>query len=123
MTFLFTDIEGSTRLWEAHPEVMRGTLARHDDLMREAISRANGYVFKTIGDAFCAAFATAQEALQAVLAAQTALLAEATPPTSAFWRQSGNTHGTGCWKAVSLGLSRNGIWTTFLRWWKRPSLI
>ena len=57
VTFLFTDIEGSTKLWEAHPEAMREALARHDALVREAIVSANGYVFKTVGDAFCAAFA------------------------------------------------------------------
>lgn len=79
MTFLFTDIEGSTKLWEAHPETMRGSLARHDALMREAIAASNGYVFKTIGDAFCAAFATAPEAIEAVLNAQLALTAESWP--------------------------------------------
>ena len=79
VTFLFTDIEGSTRLWEAHPESMRVSLARHDALMREAITGSNGYVFKTIGDAFCAAFATAAQGVQAVLAAQLALKNERWP--------------------------------------------
>ena len=51
-----TDIEGSTRLWEEHPEAMSEALRHHDDLMREAIEASGGYVFKTIGDAFCAAF-------------------------------------------------------------------
>ena len=55
VTFLFTDIEGSTRLWEAHPDVMRVALARHDALMRETIVGANGHVFRTVGDAFCTA--------------------------------------------------------------------
>nr|WP_309687465.1 adenylate/guanylate cyclase domain-containing protein [Armatimonas sp.] len=83
VTLLFTDIEGSTKLWETHPEQMRLALARHDALLREAIEAQNGYVFKTIGDAFCAAFATAPEALAAALAAQLALLAEPWPePTS-----------------------------------------
>ena len=54
VTFLFTDIEGSTKLWEAHPETMRVALARHDALVRTTIVNANGYVFKTVGDAFCA---------------------------------------------------------------------
>ncbi len=79
VTFLFTDIEGSTRLWEAHPEAMRTSLARHDDLMRQAIASAGGHVFKTIGDGFCAAFATAPQGLDAVLAAQSALTAEPWP--------------------------------------------
>lgn len=79
LTLLFTDIEGSTKLWEAHPKTMRTSLARHDALMREAIANANGYVFKTIGDAFCAAFTTAPEAVDAVLNAQLALAAEPWP--------------------------------------------
>ena len=57
VTFLFTDIEGSTRLWEQHPEAMRDALARHDALLRQAIETHGGHVFKTMGDQFCAAFA------------------------------------------------------------------
>ena len=76
VTFLFTDIEGSTRLWEQHPEGMRLALARHDTLLRQAIEANEGIVFKTIGDAFCAAFATAPNALSAALAAQCALHTE-----------------------------------------------
>ena len=79
VTFLFTDIEGSTKLWEAHPEAMRVALARHDALLREAIVNANGYVFKTVGDAFCAAFASAPEAVAAALAVQLALHTEPWP--------------------------------------------
>jgi len=75
VTFFFTDIEGSTRLWERYPEAMRAALARHDDLLRRAIESQGGYIFKTIGDAFCAAFATAPAALAAALAGQQALLA------------------------------------------------
>ena len=76
VTFLFTDIEGSTRLWQDHPNAMRPALARHDQLLRRAIEENGGYVFRTVGDAFCAAFATAPEALSGVLAAQIALTAE-----------------------------------------------
>jgi class 3 adenylate cyclase len=79
VTFLFTDIEGSTKLWEAHPEEMRAALARHDALMREAIVNANGHVFKTVGDAFCAAFAMAPDAVSAALKVQTALNTEPWP--------------------------------------------
>ncbi len=68
VTFLFTDIEGSTKLWEQYPEVMRVALARHDALLQKAIEDNNGYVFKTVGDAFCAAFPTAPDALNAALA-------------------------------------------------------
>ena len=73
VTFLFTDIEGSTKLWEQHPDAMRLALARHDALLRAAIETNNGTVFKTVGDAFCAAFATATDALAATIDAQCAL--------------------------------------------------
>ena len=76
VTFLFTDIEGSTALWERYPEAMRQALARHDAILREAIAAHRGHVFKTIGDAFCAAFSTAPEALAAAAAAQRALHGE-----------------------------------------------
>ena len=77
VTFLFTDIEGSTRIWEDHPDAMRPALARHDDLLRQSIEDNGGFVFKTVGDAFCAAFATAPDALRAALSAQQAVVAEA----------------------------------------------
>ena len=70
ITFLFTDIEGSTRLWEAQPETMELAVARHDALLRAAIETNGGTVFKTVGHAFCAAFHTAPEAVEAALAAQ-----------------------------------------------------
>ena len=79
VTFLFTDIEGSTRLWEAQPEAMPAALARHDELMRYAIGSRSGHVFKTVGDAFCAAFHTAPDALAAALEAQRALHLERWP--------------------------------------------
>ena len=76
VTFLFTDIEGSTKHWEQNSDAMRPALARHDGLLRDCIEQNGGFVFKTVGDAFCAAFPTANEALQAALAAQVALNAE-----------------------------------------------
>src|SRR6185436_15008328 len=75
VTFLFTDIQGSTRLWENHPIAMQAALAHHDAIFREAIAAHEGYVFKTLGDAFCAAFFTATAALNAALAAGRALRA------------------------------------------------
>ncbi len=54
VTFLFTDIEGSTTRWEQHPEAMQAALARHDAILREAIEGHGGVVFKTVGDAFYA---------------------------------------------------------------------
>jgi predicted ATPase/class 3 adenylate cyclase len=79
VTLLFTDVEGSTRLWEAEPEAMARALRRHDEMLRAAIGGAGGFVFKTVGDAFCAAFATPHAALGAALAAQRALTAEPWP--------------------------------------------
>src|ERR1043166_4793969 len=76
ITFLFTDIEGHTRLWEQHPEPMRAALDRHDALLRATITAHGGAIFKTVGDQFCAAFAVAPDAVLAALAAQEALLAE-----------------------------------------------
>src|ERR1051326_942206 len=76
VTFLFTDIEGSTRLWEQQPEAMRLALARHDALLRQAIEAHGGHVFKTMGDEFCAVFAAAPEAVAAVIGAQLALRSE-----------------------------------------------
>jgi len=72
--FLFTDIEGSTQLWERAPVAMRQALAHHDALLREAAETHGGHVFKTMGDAFCIAFSTAEAALKAALQAQYGLL-------------------------------------------------
>ncbi len=79
VTFLFTDIEGSTRMWEAAPDLMAGALARHDALLRSCVDRHDGCVFKTVGDAFCAAFHTAPAALAAACDAQRAVAAEPWP--------------------------------------------
>jgi len=79
VTLLFTDIEGSTRLWETQQAAMRTALARHDALLRSAIRAHRGHVFKTVGDAFCAAFHTAPDAVAAALEAQRAIVAEPWP--------------------------------------------
>jgi predicted ATPase/class 3 adenylate cyclase len=76
VTFAFTDIEGSTRRWERNRTAMQEALRRHDALMRTAIIDHGGYVFKTVGDAFCAAFWRPEEAVAAMLAAQRALSIE-----------------------------------------------
>ena len=65
VTFLFTDIEGSTELWERHPETMGEAVARHDEILRRAIEDHGGHVFKTVGDAFHAVFTEAPAALGA----------------------------------------------------------
>jgi predicted ATPase/class 3 adenylate cyclase/Tfp pilus assembly protein PilF len=76
LTFLFTDVEGSTRLWEGHPETMRAALARHDALLHRSLEAHGGFIFKTVGDQFCAAFAAAPDAMAAALAAQRLLQAQ-----------------------------------------------
>jgi predicted ATPase/class 3 adenylate cyclase len=76
VTFLFTDIEGSTQLWERYPEAMKAALARHDALLRRVIDAHQGYLVKMTGDGCHAAFATAAQAAAAALEAQRALNSE-----------------------------------------------
>src|SRR5262249_44290569 len=76
VTLLFTDIEGSTKLWEQHPRAMEQALARHDAILRAAIAAHDGAIFRTAGDAIYAAFARAPAALSAALEAQRALQVE-----------------------------------------------
>src|SRR5918995_2441148 len=80
VTLLFTDIEESRRLWEAHPEVMEVALARHDLLVRDTIERAGGRVVKPTGDGFCTVFETAMAGVRAAVGLQRALAAEDWPP-------------------------------------------
>ncbi len=76
VTFLFSDIEGSVQRWERDGDAMAAALARHNELLRAGIEAHGGYVFKTMGDAFYAAFAAAPEAIAAALHAQRALAVE-----------------------------------------------
>ncbi len=76
VTFLFTDLEGSTRLWEEHPDAMRDALARHDEILRDAVEKRDGHVVKTTGDGLHAVFALAPDAVAAALDAQRALTGE-----------------------------------------------
>jgi len=80
VTFLFTDIEGSTKLAQEYPNEMTALLARHHEILHQAIQAQNGYVFQIIGDAFCAAFHTASDALTAAMDAQRALQSETWNP-------------------------------------------
>lgn len=81
ITFLVTDIEGSTRLWERDVDVMWRAVERHNSILSEAIRANGGHHFKTIGDAYQAAFAEPAQAITAVVAAQRALAAEPWPET------------------------------------------
>ncbi|MFN8524228.1 MAG: tetratricopeptide repeat protein [Chloroflexota bacterium] len=82
VSFLFTDIQGSTSRWESQPEGMAQALAVHDRIIRESAERHGGHVFKALGDAFFVAFATANDALGAALDAQLGL-------ASAPWGETG----------------------------------
>jgi len=72
VAFLFSDVEGSTRLWE-HPQTMGEVLADHDRVVREAIEERGGYVFSMAGDAFSAAFSQVPLAVAAAATAQRGL--------------------------------------------------
>ena len=76
MTFLFTEVEGSTRLWDESPDVMRHAMPRHDELLRDAVESHGGFIVKNRGDGFHAVFATAHDAVTAAVVAQRALLAD-----------------------------------------------
>ncbi|HXY95126.1 MAG TPA: adenylate/guanylate cyclase domain-containing protein [Acidimicrobiia bacterium] len=84
VTFLFTDLEGSTRLWEEHPDAMQTVLARHDEILRDAVDAQDGHIVKTTGDGVHAAFADAAHAVEAALTAQRAIGGEAWAGTGAL---------------------------------------
>jgi len=70
VAFLFTDIQGSTQLWQQYPHDMPSALERHHEILRQSIQVEGGYVFQIVGDAFCVAFHTCLAALQAAISAQ-----------------------------------------------------
>src|ERR1700729_442612 len=76
LSFLFSDIEGSTRSWELHRAAMENALQLHDVLIRDAVDQCGGRVFKTAGDAFCTVFFSAGSAALGALAAQRAIMHE-----------------------------------------------
>ena len=80
VTFLFTDIEGSTKLAQQYPDAMPALLARHNEILNQAIESHNGYVFQIVGDSFSASFHRASDALNAALDAQRLLHNEAWSP-------------------------------------------
>src|ERR1700757_1481372 len=73
VTFLFTDVEGSTRRWEADADTMWAALATHDEVLRTAIETHGGFMFKHTGDGVCAAFSSPRAAVDAAVTAQRAL--------------------------------------------------
>jgi predicted ATPase/class 3 adenylate cyclase len=82
ITFLFTDLEGSTGLWEKYPEAMKSALARHDAILKSAVVTNGGIIVKTTGDGLHAAFSSAAEAVNSVITAQLDLISEP-------WEQAG----------------------------------
>ena len=68
VTFLFTDLEGSTRLWREYPQAMKPAMARHDAILRDAIAAHAGLVVKATGDGVHAVFADASDAVEAAVA-------------------------------------------------------
>src|SRR5688572_13870944 len=74
VTFLFTDIEGSTRRWEDDPGLMQATPREHHGILTRTIAAAGGCIFKTVGDAICAAFADPTAALVTAVTAQQSLV-------------------------------------------------
>jgi predicted ATPase/class 3 adenylate cyclase len=94
VTFLFTDLEGSTRLWEEHPEAMRGALARHDEILQGATYDHEGCIVKMTGDGALAVFSDAADAAGAAIDAQLALGREAWGPTGELRVRMGLHTGT-----------------------------
>jgi predicted ATPase/class 3 adenylate cyclase len=86
-TFLFTDLEGSTRLWEQFPQAMKAALERHDAILRGAVEGSNGQVTKTTGDGLSAVFASTLDGLSACLKAQRILLDE---PWASYGLETGS---------------------------------
>ena len=84
VTFLFSDIENSTKLWEEYPQAMSEALVQHDTLLREAVKSGHGFTVKTTGDGIHAVFTTAADAVRVVLSAQRALLAHPWPEHAAL---------------------------------------
>lgn len=79
LTFVFTDIVGSTRLWERAPDAARQAVARHYELIESAVRAHRGAIFKTAGDACCCVFADASDAVRASVSIQRAFAAESWP--------------------------------------------
>ena len=80
VTFLFTDIQGSTKLGQQYPDAMPALQARHNEILNRAIESHNGFVFQVVGDSFAASFYGATDALNAALQAQRVLHHEAWSP-------------------------------------------
>lgn len=104
VTFLFTDIEGSTKLAQEHPDEMPSLIAQHNEILNESIVAHHGFTFRIVGDSFSASFHTASDALNAALDAQRKLQNESWSPASIKVRMGINT-GAAQWKDDPQGQS------------------
>ncbi|HVR47261.1 MAG TPA: adenylate/guanylate cyclase domain-containing protein [Candidatus Binatia bacterium] len=96
VTFLFSDIEGSTKLWERAPDAMREALAAHDALLRRVVEQHHGAVFKTVGDACYCAFGNPADAVTAAVEGQRALHSASWPDTIGEIRVRMGVHSGQC---------------------------
>jgi predicted ATPase/class 3 adenylate cyclase len=113
VTFLYTDIEGSTNLAQKYPDEMAGLLARHNEILNQAIQACNGFVFRTAGDSFSVAFHSASDALNAALEAQRLLHKEAWSPAPIKVRMGIHT-GAALVEAVANEMRYSGYTTLAL---------
>jgi predicted ATPase/class 3 adenylate cyclase len=113
VTFLFTDIEGSTRLAQEFPDAMPSLLARHNQILNQAIEAHNGMIFRFVGDSFAVAFHTAHDALKAALTAQRQLHSEKWSPAPIKVRMGVHT-GAAQLKEVQNEISYEGYATLAL---------
>jgi predicted ATPase/class 3 adenylate cyclase len=119
VTFLFTDVESSTRIWQDHPDAMTQALTRHDEIVRHAIEAHHGYVVKTTGDGVHAAFTAPRDAVDAAIETQLALARQSWPlpeelririgiHTGPAEQRDGDYYGTTLNRAVRLTSTAHG---------------
>ena len=128
VTFLFTDIEGSTKLWEKYPETMKSALAKHDAILKEAVEANHGQIIKTTGDGVHAVFATAIDAVNASIDAQRTVsrfrslfknseVYDQGPHGNAHWRG-----GTARWRLLWRHAQPRSAHHGRGLWWANPAL-
>ena len=110
LTFLFTDLENSTPLWEQFPEEMQQASARHDALIRGIIEQHQGRVVKTTGDGFHAVFESPSDGVAAALAGQQAITVEPWPEATGPLKVRMGLHTGKAWLAQAITTVRRSIW-------------